>query len=156
MRIASVDRQVISVFIYQYSKNMSADEKNRLSADVEKQVDGNKALDMEVESPPQYEGTGPPPRYSNPLSRTGNISSQPKPTNAPSQSHAGSCGQPASVVQGVLGPAPTKEIQKSSRKFWLPPEQTANTPTNSTNYRWNVQGTTLSDFGNPFRKSKRK
>jgi hypothetical protein len=147
---------VNSVFICQYPENMSADKKNNLSADIKKQADGNKALDIDVELPPQYEGTGLPPRYSNPLSRTGNISSQSKPANAPSQSHAGSCGQPASVVQGVLGPAPTKERQKSSRKFWLPPEQTANTPTDSTNYRWNVQGTTLSDFGNPFRKSKRK
>lgn len=79
-----------------------------------------------------------------------------------STGHEGSCGMPASMVMGVLGGAATPSLtgsKTSSHQHSLGKEGNAGgrlspDARNSTSGRWNVQGTTLSDFGNPFRRSK--
>lgn len=109
---------------------------------------------------PAYKPSDEPPPYkpesvssSAPLPRS---LRSPKPT---STGHEDSCGMPASMVMGVMGGSPgtSSKDRRGSRSlkfFESPANGLAANARDRTFGRWNVQGTSLSDFGNPFRRSK--
>jgi hypothetical protein len=101
---------------------------------------------------PPYDPVKPPPRYSNPLSKPSGWRES-IPANAESQSHAESCGMPASVVQGVLAPPQSRQSNQKTTRY----DETVQFPQQRhSSSKWNVQGVPLGSFGNPFRRSSRK
>lgn len=111
---------------------------------------------------PAYNPSDEPPPYSEP----GSTSRQPaarlsRPAQPSSTGHEGSCGMPASMVMSVVGGSSGASASQSGKahsgRLFAKTSETGRLATNErgrTYGRWNVQGTTLSDFGNPFRRSK--
>ena len=110
---------------------------------------------------PTYKSSDEPPPYSEPSSSSKQPAARPTPPQPSSTVPEGSCGMPASMVMGVMGGsagASSKDSGKSNtRKSFAKTSESdrlASDGRDRTHGRWNVQGTTLSDFGNPFRRFK--
>lgn len=117
---------------------------------------------------PAYKASDDPPPY-----REETVSSSPRKSqqqphpSSSSAGHEGSCGMPASTVMGVLSASSDSRPKATSntRPSGAPNaggnlssqarDRLISNHFDRTRRRWNSQGTTLIDFGNPFRRSGR-